>query len=253
MGQCAKKPASGRFSNPISSPQAEHKQNTSSIVTKERMSFATWITFVFAASIIAISPGSGAVLSMSHGLSYGVKKASMTILGLQAGLLLVLAIAGAGVGSLLLASEVAFGIMKTVGALYLIYLGASQWRAKVVLPADSALTTQTPSASAIPTLRKRFLIGFFTNATNPKGIIFMVAVLPQFITHEAALLPQLLILAATMCTIDLMVMHSYALAAASMQRYFHDAKAVKRQNRVFGGVLMAVGTLLFFVKRTANA
>ena len=89
------------------------------------MSFATWITFVVAAWIIAISPGSGAVLSMSHGLSYGVKKTSATILGLQMGLLVVLFIAGAGVGSLLLASEVAFNIVKTVGALYLIWLGLS--------------------------------------------------------------------------------------------------------------------------------
>eukprot|EP01036_Dinobryon_divergens_P007115 gene7115-9473_t len=60
------------------------------------MAFSTWITFVIAASIIAVSPGSGAVLSMSHGLSYGVRKASGTILGLQAGLLLVLAIQAAG-------------------------------------------------------------------------------------------------------------------------------------------------------------
>jgi hypothetical protein len=58
-----------------------------------------------AACIIAVSPGSGAVLSMSHGLSYGVRRASATILGLQSGLLLVFFIAGAGVGSLLLASK----------------------------------------------------------------------------------------------------------------------------------------------------
>ncbi|MGB7480181.1 MAG: lysine transporter LysE, partial [Burkholderiaceae bacterium] len=57
------------------------------------MSFAAWITFVVAACLIAVSPGSGAVLSMSHGLSYGLKKATGTILGLQAGLLLVLFIA----------------------------------------------------------------------------------------------------------------------------------------------------------------
>ena len=63
------------------------------------MSFATWIAFVIAGTVIAISPGSGAVLSMSHGLAYGVKKASATVLGLQCGLILVLAIAGAGVGS----------------------------------------------------------------------------------------------------------------------------------------------------------
>jgi homoserine/homoserine lactone efflux protein len=206
------------------------------------MSFATWITFFVAACIIAVSPGSGAVLSMSHGLSYGVRRASATILGLQTGLLLVFFIAGAGVGSLLLASEVAFNVVKTVGALYLIYLGLSQWRAKVSI-------SEQKQAEVGADREKRFMTGFLTNATNPKGIIFMVAVLPQFITHDAPLLPQLLILAVTMCCIDLVVMHSYAFLASSMQRFFRDAGAVKKQNRVFGGLLMAVGAALFFVKR----
>jgi homoserine/homoserine lactone efflux protein len=213
------------------------------------MAFSTWITFVIAASIIAVSPGSGAVLSMSHGLSYGVRKASGTILGLQAGLLLILAIAGAGVGSLLLASEVAFNVVKTVGALYLIWLGFSQWRARVRVAQDSG-TAAVAARAELPSLRKRILTGFLTNATNPKGIIFMVAVLPQFIAQDHPLLPQLTILAATMCTIDLAVMHSYAFLASSMQRFFRDAVALKRQNRVFGGLLMAVGTALFFVKRS---
>jgi homoserine/homoserine lactone efflux protein len=211
------------------------------------MHFTTWIAFVFAASVIAISPGSGAVLSMSHGLSYGVKKASATILGLQMGLLVVLGIAGAGVGSLLLASEVAFNIVKTVGALYLIYLGLSQWRAK------AAVTGDLHAAAVLPTGRRRVLTGFLTNVTNPKGIIFMVAVLPQFISPTAPLLPQLLILAVTMCTIDLIVMHSYAFLASSMQRFFRDARAVKKQNRFFGSLLMAVGAALFFVKRGSQA
>lgn len=211
------------------------------------MNFATWITFFFAACIIAISPGSGAVLSMSHGLSYGVKKTTATILGLQAGLLLILAIAGAGVGSILLASELAFSVVKFVGALYLIYLGISQWRSKVD---TEGLKAQATMQTVTPTIRKRFIIGFLTNATNPKGIIFMVAVLPQFITHQAPLLPQLMILAVTMCMIDLIVMHSYAFAASSMQSFFRNARAVTMQNRFFGAVLMAVGAALFFVKRS---
>lgn len=215
------------------------------------MHFATWITFVIAASIIAVSPGSGAVLSMSHGLSYGVKKASATILGLQLGLLVVLGIAGAGVGSLLLASEVAFNIVKTVGALYLIYLGLSQWRARVAVTGN--FTGDLHADAVVPSMRRRVLTGFLTNVTNPKGIIFMVAVLPQFISPTAPLLPQLLILAVTMCTIDQIVMHSYAFLASSMQRFFRDAKAVKKQNRFFGGLLMAVGTALFFVKRGSQA
>ncbi len=225
------------------------------------MSFATWLTFFGAAWVIALSPGSGAVLSMSHGLSYGLKKSSTTVLGLQAGLLLVLAIAGAGVGSLLLASEPAFRVVKIVGALYLIYLGISQWRAKVAIDDSTQAATNRQEGSDVtrapsntmPTWRKRFLIGFFTNATNPKGIIFMVAVLPQFISPHAPLLPQLLILGATMCCVDLIVMHGYAFAASSMQRFFRNARAMRIQNRVFGAVLMMVGAALFFVKRHPQA
>jgi homoserine/homoserine lactone efflux protein len=209
------------------------------------MSFATWITFVIAGSLIAISPGSGAVMAMSHGLAYGIRKASATVVGLQIGLLLVFVIAGAGVGSLLLASELAFAIVKTVGALYLIWCGIGQWRAE---PAPNALGV---AATAPPSAGQRVLTGFLTNATNPKGIIFMVAVLPQFISQQAALLPQLLILGATMVTIDTIVMHGYAFLAASMQRYFRDPRAVRKQNHFFGAVLVLVGAALFFVKRGA--
>ncbi len=212
------------------------------------MTFTIWIAFFAAACVIAVSPGSGAVLSMSHGLSYGVRKTTGTIIGLQAGLLLILAIAGAGVGSILMASEMAFSVVKTVGALYLMYLGISQWRAKVEV-ADNA--GQAVAQSVLPSWKKRFLTGFFTNATNPKGIIFMVAVLPQFISPDARLLPQLLILGVTMCMVDLVVMHSYAFAASRMQRYFRDPRLLKKQNRFFGGILIAIGAALFFVKRNS--
>ncbi|MGB7481619.1 MAG: LysE family transporter, partial [Burkholderiaceae bacterium] len=157
-------------------------------------------------------------------------------------------IAGAGVGSLLLASEVAFNVVKVIGALYLIWLGFAQWRSKVAVQPDAPL--QVRAAATAPAWRRRFLTGFLTNATNPKGIVFMVAVLPQFIAHDAPVLPQLLILALTMCSIDLIVMHGYAAAAAGMQRFLRDARAVKRQNQLFGGILMAVGAGLFFVKRS---
>ena len=208
------------------------------------MSFATWIAFVIAGTLIAISPGSGAILSMSHGLAYGVRKASATVLGLQLGLVLVLVIAGAGVGSLLLASETAFTVVKVVGALYLVWLGISQWRSKA-----QASNISTAGLAPHPTFGRRVLTGFLTNATNPKGIIFMVAVLPQFIAQDAPVLPQLAILGVTMVSIDTTVMHGYALLASSMQRWFRDARAVKMQNRFFGAVLMVIGTLLFFVKR----
>ena len=211
------------------------------------MSFATWIAFVIAGALIAISPGSGAVLSMSHGLAYGLKKASATVLGLQFGLILVLVIAGAGVGSLLLASSLAFTIVKTIGALYLIWLGIQSWRAKA-----QATSVNTAGLAAHPSFGKRVMTGFLTNATNPKGIIFMVAVLPQFISKDAPLLPQLAILGVTMVTIDSIVMHGYAALASSMQRFLRDARAVRIQNRIFGAVLMLMGSLLFLVEPGAR-
>ena len=209
------------------------------------MPFSTWIQYAIAAVVIALSPGSGAVLSMSHGLAYGVRKASGTVLGLQIGLVLVLVVAGAGVGSLLIASETAFAAVKIIGALYLIYLGLSQWRARV----DAGPAVTGAVQAEVPPLRKRILTGFLTNATNPKGILFMVAVLPQFIDNSRPLMPQLAILGATMVVIDVTVMHGYAWLAQSMQRFFRDARALKAQNRFFGGMLMLMGGALFFVKR----
>jgi homoserine/homoserine lactone efflux protein len=180
---------------------------------------------------------------MSHGLSYGVRKTGATIAGLQAGLLLILLIAGAGVGSLLLASEVAFSVVKVLGACYLIYVGWCQWRAGATSP------IQGNDAAPAGPWKKRFLTGFLTNATNPKGIIFMVAVLPQFMTEGRPLWLQLLVMAATTVAVDVTVMHGYAAGASALRRLMRSARAVRTQNRVFGGLLMAVGAGLFFVKR----
>ncbi len=100
-----------------------------------------------------------------------------------------------------------------------------------------------------PAFGRRVLTGFLTNSTNPKGIIFMVAVLPQFIAQNLPLLPQLLILGATMVTIDTCVMHGYALLAATMQKFFRNAASMRKLNRFFGGVLVLMGGALFFVRR----
>jgi len=210
------------------------------------MRWEVWLAYFAACWVIAVSPGSGAVLSMSHGLSYGLRKTSTTILGLQTGLVIILLIAGGGLGALLLASEDAFLVVKTIGAMYLIYLGVQQWRSKVETDTEAS---QGAVRVAVMSRRRRFATGLLTNVTNPKGIIFMVAVLPQFIDPAHALGPQLAILAATMCFVDLIVMHGYALLASRMQGLFRNARAVRWQNRFFGSVLMAVGAALFFVRR----
>ena len=209
------------------------------------MDYSTWLAFFSACILIAVSPGSGAVLSMSHGLAYGVRRTTPTVLGLQLGLGLILLIAGGGVGAVLIASAWAFTTVKVLGACYLIYLGWSQWRSVAhTLAVDGA-------SGAVPPWPQRVLTGFLTNATNPKGIIFMVAVLPQFLTSSRPLWLQLLVMALTCLCVDTVVMHGYAASASALRRWMRSPTSMRWQNRAFGGLLMLVGVGLFFVQRTA--
>jgi homoserine/homoserine lactone efflux protein len=213
------------------------------------MELQVWLAYFLASWAIALSPGSGAVLSMTHGLAYGVQKTSATIAGLQLGLAVILLVAGVGVGALLLASATAFTVVKFAGAGYLIWLGLKQWRSQVSTTVASG--EHVTAQAGVPSARERFVTGFFTNVTNPKGIVFMVAVLPQFIDPQRSLWLQLLVLLVTTIGVDLVVMHGYAFLASRAQRWLATARARRAQNRVFGGVLMAMGASLLLVKRAA--
>lgn len=213
------------------------------------MELQVWMAYFVASWAIALSPGSGAVLSMTHGLAYGVKKTGATIAGLQLGLAVILLVAGVGVGALLIASATAFTMVKFAGAGYLIWLGLKQWRARV--DAAVAQGEVAPARAGVPSARERFVTGFFTNVTNPKGIVFMVAVLPQFIDPQRPLWLQLVLLLITTIGVDLVVMHGYAFLASRAQRWLATPRARRVQNRVFGGVLMAMGASLLLVKRGA--
>jgi len=206
-----------------------------------------WLAFLVASCVIAVSPGSGAVLSMSHGLSYGVRRTTATIVGLQLGLAVILLVAGLGVGAVLTASASAFLVVKVVGACYLLWLGWRQWRAPVAKIEGDATGAAEPDLTA----PQRVLRGFLTNVTNPKGIVFMAAVLPQFIQPTRPLWLQLLVLLATTVMVDVTVMHGYAWLAARLQGMLRSVRAQRAQNRVFGGVLMAMGAMLFLFKRSA--
>ena len=212
------------------------------------MDWHVWLAYFVASWVIAVSPGSGAVLAMSHGLAYGARGASATVLGLQIGLAFILLVAGAGVGAVLVASAGAFMVVKLLGAAYLLWLGFRQWRAPVTLDDGGA-----QAGPPVMRLRQRVLTGALTNATNPKGIVFMVAVLPQFIDPKRPLLLQLLILLVTTLAVDTVVMHGYALLASRLRALLRSARARRTQNRVFGGVLMGMGASLLMVDRAVKA
>jgi homoserine/homoserine lactone efflux protein len=199
------------------------------------MTLSVWLGFLLASILIAITPGPGAVISMSTGMRHGYWAALTAILGLQAAILTHLLIVALGLGAVLAASETAFLVVKFLGAAYLVWLGIQKWRAPAV-----------PVDANAPAIRSKglFLQGVFVNLTNPKAIIFIAALVPQFVNPGLAQLPQYLVIATTLCLTDLIVMSGYALAAAHLGRWLHDPTAMRLQNRIFGGLFVSAGALL---------
>ena len=199
------------------------------------MALSLWFGFLAATILIAISPGPGAVASMSTGLRYGYWAAFRVILGLQAAIFVQLLIVALGLGALLASSEEAFDIVKLIGAAYLIWLGIQKWRTE----------PQEINENGLPVVPKNlFLQGLLVNLTNPKAIVFIAALVPQFIDPTRSQWPQFLIIALTMFSVDVLVMSCYALLATRLRRWLHDPKALKAQNRFFGGVFVGAGVLL---------
>ena len=204
------------------------------------MALSTWLAFLLAAILIAVSPGPGAATSMSVGLRHGYLAALRAIGGLQAALLIQLGIVFAGLGAVLMASTTAFEIMKFVGAGYLVWLGIQKWR-EIPHALDDTSAVNRPNGL--------FLQGLLVNLTNPKAIVFMAALTPQFIDPARSQWLQFLILSATMCGVDTLVMSGYALLASRLRRWLRDLRAMKAQNRFFGGVFVGAGVLLATTSR----
>ncbi len=178
-------------------------------------------------------------------MRHGFARAVWNILGLQLGILFVLLIVAGGIGALLAASSRAFNVVKWVGVAYLVYLGVQQWRA----PATAITADGNAAASATP--RQLVFNGFVVNATNPKGILFMLAVLPQFIDPAQPQLLQYLICGATLFFTDLVVMSGYTAFAARVLKLLRGERQVRWMNRFFGGVFVAAGVVLATFKRAA--
>ena len=210
------------------------------------MSLETWLAFFAASWLISLSPGAGAISCMAAGMRYGYARAYWNILGLQLGLLFVLAIVALGLGAIIAASTTLFTAIKWLGAAYLVYLGVQQWRA----PA-SPVSSDDPGDDSHGSPKRLALRGFLVNATNPKSIVFMLAVLPQFIDPHAPQLPQYLICAGTLFFTDLVVMSGYTGLAAKVLKLLREPHHVRWANRSFGGMFVAAGAVLATFRRAA--
>ncbi|MEI8324974.1 MAG: LysE family transporter [Betaproteobacteria bacterium] len=207
------------------------------------MDLSTWLGFFAASWAISISPGAGAVAAMSAGLNHGFRRGYFTTFGLVLGIWTQVSVVGVGLGALVAASDAAFQIVKWLGVAYLVWLGIEQWRAPVT-PLIATL-----EAGSVVTRRSMVLRAWIINAVNPKGTVFMLAVVPQFMNPLRPLLGQYLVIAATLAFTDLVVMAGYTALAARVLGALRSPAHIRAMNRSFGALFVLAGTLLALFKR----
>jgi homoserine/homoserine lactone efflux protein len=209
------------------------------------MELTTWLTFFAAAWAISISPGAGAVAAMSSGLNHGFRRGYFTTFGLVLGIWTQVLVVGAGLGALVAASGTAFLVVKWLGVAYLVWLGIAQWRAP-----PTPMAAELDDA-AVVTRRSMVLRGWMINAVNPKGTVFLLAVVPQFLNLAQPLLPQYLTISATLGFTDLVVMAGYTALAARLLGAMKSPSHIRAMNRTFGSLFVLAGLLLALFKRAA--
>ena len=200
------------------------------------MTIETWMAFTAAAVILIAVPGPTVMLVISYALSRG----KGAVIGVVAGDFTAMTASLLGVGALLAASATAFSIVKWAGALYLMWLGISMWRA----PAE-------PLREEPEVLRDGYRIMlhcYFVTALNPKSIVFFVAFLPPFVSPEAPLIPQLAILEVTFLTLAMINTIVYALLASRLRQRLRSLRSIKRINRLGGSVTFLAGLIAAAVR-----
>lgn len=200
------------------------------------MTFEWWFTYLLTSIILSLSPGSGAINTMTTAINHGYRGAAASIAGLQTGLGIHIVLVGVGLGTLFSRSVLAFEIVKWAGAAYLIWLGIQQWRAAGAIDLNTLANTQSRG--------RLFKRAVFVNLTNPKSIVFLAALFPQFIVPEQPQVMQYIVLGLTTIVVDIIVMIGYATLATRIAAWIKGPRQMKALNKIFGSLFMLVGALL---------
>jgi threonine/homoserine/homoserine lactone efflux protein len=199
------------------------------------MEFSNWLIYFAAVLGLTLTPGPNGLLALTHGAIYGSRKTIATILGGSVGFATVIALSMFGIGALLAASAQLLIVLKFLGGAYLIFLGIQVWRSPA-LGSEASPTTKNSSALSL------FQQGALAALTNPKGILFFVAFLPQFLDTKISLFTQFVVMALTFIVIEFI--YEYVVASLANKIKPALARFGKKVNRVFGGVFMVIGIAL---------
>jgi threonine/homoserine/homoserine lactone efflux protein len=207
------------------------------------MSEAQVALFVITSLVVILTPGQDMILVMSRSIAQGSAAGIATAAGVSTGLLGHTLLAGFGLGSLLMASETLFVVLKLVGAAYLVYLGA-----RLVLTRTAAL--ELAGGGTAP-LRRLFAQGALSNLSNPKIAIFYFAFLPQFIASDTSHpTPLLLAMGVAFSLLTFVVKGPVGYFAGALSAWLRARpRVLVGMHRTSGAVLVALGVRLAFERR----
>lgn len=206
------------------------------------------LTFALLALVVVMTPGPTVLLSLSNGSRFGLAAAGYGIAGAAISDAVLITAAGLGLGAVLAASAFLFGIVKWIGVGYLVWLGIQMMRSSgqlgpVVNPSEDKRSGAL--RNNISVFRKSFLVA----VTNPKGYLFFTAFLPQFLSPSEPMFQQYVALALVFIVVDVVVMAAYAGLGVKAVQFLSNRGALWI-DRVCGGLLVALGLALTFLRRT---
>ncbi|WP_292294776.1 LysE family transporter [Marivita sp.] len=200
-----------------------------------------WLTFVAASTALLLIPGPTVLLVLSYALSQGRRVAFASASGVALGDFIAMSLSLAGLGALVLASATLFTLLKWAGAVYLVWLGIKLLR--------SAPGAALPATQHRVQPRAVFAHAALVTALNPKSIAFFIAFVPQFLTADAALLPQFALLISTFVTLAALNAFAYALAADRLRGWIGHGSVIAWLTRAGGATLIAMGALTAMARR----
>jgi len=207
------------------------------------MSWETYLIFLVTTAVVCLTPGPAALLVVAQGISNGFRRSWWAIAGIALANSIYFALSATGVAALIVASSTLFSIIKWVGVAYLFYLGISAIRSKA-----SALTVTSDPGEAVSGLRA-FWQAVVVELSNPKALLYFVALLPQFIDPAKPVGTQMLVFGITTVALDAAAYSIYAWLGSKTQRFTANERFVKTSNRTAGGLLMIAGAMMATVKR----
>ncbi|MEB8431924.1 MULTISPECIES: LysE family translocator [Cocleimonas] len=192
-------------------------------------------TFLF----VSTTPGMCMTLSMTLGMTIGVRKTFWMMAGELIGVGSVVVLSMIGVAAIMLKYPDFFTVFKWAGGLYLGYIGIQMWRSR------GRLAIQEVSEEGVQVSRLSLATqGFVTAIANPKGWAFFVALLPPFIDQSLPLLPQLSVLLLIILTIEFFSLTLYAIGGQSLAHLLRERSNVRIMNRIAGTLMIGVGIWL---------